>query len=91
VNLGKDQQTALILVSDTGIGIARADIPQVFDQFWRADKARLREQGGAGLGLSIAKWIVEMHHFSRRHAPDRAIHRRLRDQCSPARRTTLQR
>lgn len=51
---------ALIRVSDTGIGIAPADLPKVFDRFYRCDKARGRESGSSGLGLTIAKSIVEM-------------------------------
>ncbi len=49
-------------VADTGIGIAPSDLPHVYDRFWRADKVRSRDAGGAGLGLSIARWIVESHH-----------------------------
>ena len=61
VGLAKSDGFAVASVSDTGIGIDPEDVPRVFDRFWRADKARSREQGGAGLGLSIAKWIVDVH------------------------------
>jgi signal transduction histidine kinase len=64
VRLACEDRFAIASVSDTGIGIGQQDVPRVFDRFWRADKARSREEGGAGLGLSIAKWIIDVHRGS---------------------------
>src|ERR1043166_1865727 len=61
VKLTQQNGTALMIVSDSGIGIPQRDLPHVFDRFYRVDKARSRALGGAGLGLSIADWIVKAH------------------------------
>jgi heavy metal sensor kinase len=57
----EDEAYALLEVIDTGIGIPKASLPLVFDRFYRADEARSRDDGGAGLGLSIVKSICSMH------------------------------
>ncbi|HWR07466.1 HAMP domain-containing sensor histidine kinase [Sporomusa sp.] len=61
ITCSKLQNQVVLTVEDTGCGILSEDMPRVFDRFFRGDKARHRETGGAGLGLSIAQWIVEKH------------------------------
>lgn len=61
VTLGCDTNFSQLAVKDTGIGIPPDQLPKIFDRFMRGDSSRHRENQGSGLGLSIAKWIVEAH------------------------------
>lgn len=59
VSLLRDEDNAVLQVSDTGVGIPPESIGHVFERFYRVDKARSRKSGGSGLGLSIVRNIVE--------------------------------
>lgn len=61
VSVSREGDSGVLTVADTGIGIPEADVPHVFSRFYRVDKARSREAGGSGLGLSIVRDAVILH------------------------------
>jgi two-component system OmpR family sensor kinase len=62
VTVSTNEARARITVADEGPGLSAEDAERIFDRFFRVDPSRARENGGAGLGLSIVKAIVEAHH-----------------------------
>jgi heavy metal sensor kinase len=61
IALSQSENHAEITVRDTGAGIPPAELTNIFDRFYRVDRARSKNTGGAGLGLAIARWIAEVH------------------------------
>jgi signal transduction histidine kinase len=61
IALSQSENHAHITVRDSGVGIPETELKNIFDRFYRVDRARSRNSGGAGLGLAIARWIAEMH------------------------------
>jgi two-component system sensor histidine kinase ArlS len=64
VTIKEEERFAVLAVQDQGVGIPKKEVPRLFERFYRVDKARNRKTGGLGLGLAIAKQIVEMHQGS---------------------------
>jgi len=61
ISMEGDSNSITISIKDTGIGIAKEDLPYIFERFYRADKSRSRNTGGSGIGLAIAKSLVAAH------------------------------
>jgi signal transduction histidine kinase len=73
ITVSEQGNQAALIVTDTGPGIAPEHHAKLFERFYRVDSARSSEEGGTGLGLALAKWIVESHrgHIEVSSAPGR--------------------
>ena len=60
-NVAYDEKTVQVSIEDEGMGMSETAAAHIFERFWRADNARIESNEGSGLGLSIAKWIVDNH------------------------------
>ena len=64
INLSEDKDNVLIKIKDTGIGISKTELPRIYERFYRVDKSHNTAIEGSGLGLSIVKHGVGLHHGS---------------------------
>lgn len=60
-NLYEEENEAVIMIKDSGVGMSEEELSHIFDRFYRVDKARSKKIKGTGLGLSIVKWIIDSH------------------------------
>ena len=56
-----ESSSAHVVVRDTGIGVSAEALPHIFKRFWQGETGQMREQGGLGLGLSLSKYLTELH------------------------------
>lgn len=61
ISIEEKEETVIVRLADTGIGMTEAELDRIFDRFYRADQARTRTVEGTGLGLSIVKTIIDLH------------------------------
>jgi signal transduction histidine kinase len=61
ISIARDKNDARVSVRDTGFGIPPNQLNHIFDRFYRVDKSRSRAHGGSGIGLTIAKHLIEAH------------------------------